>query len=301
MRVAGTVVAVLGGDARMPAAAEALAARGAWVRVSHLPGHGVPPGTTRCAGAAEALAGARAVLLPVQAVGEDGLVYTEPPVGPLYIRPEELSLLPPDSLILAGLASDSLQAGCRERGIRLIEYRERDDFALYNAVPSAEGAIQMAMTASPLCLFDSRSLVLGLGRTGLILAQMLRGMGARVTVACRRESDLARAWGLGFQPLPWSELPEGLRSADFVFNTVPALVLTRSLIAQLPRHAAIIDLASSPGGVDYAAAAELGVRADLAPGLPGKVAPVTAGRILAELVVRCLAEGVPPEEPREGA
>jgi dipicolinate synthase subunit A len=50
----------------------------------------------------------------------------------------------------------------------------------------------------------------------------------------------------------------------------------------------VIDLASAPGGTDFNAARELGLKAELAPGLPGIVAPVTAGRIIAELIVRHL-------------
>lgn len=300
MGVRGTAVAVLGGDARMPVAAAELAALGARVRAAGLPCGAAPPGAEVFRDPGAALAGAGAVLLPVQGVAEDGWVYTEPGAGPLLLQPRDLDRLPPGSLVLTGLAPDWLQQEARERHLRLVEYRDRDDFALANAVPSAEGAIQMAMAASPLCLFDSEVVVLGLGRTGLVLARMLRGLGARVAGAARKEADLARAWALGLRPLPWDRLEEGLRSADFVFNTVPALVLTRERLGVLPRHAVIVDLASAPGGVDWAAARELGIRADLAPGLPGKVAPVTAGRILAQLVVRCL-EGAPPGEPREGA
>lgn len=173
-----------------------------------------------------------------------------------------------------------------QRGHRLVEYRDRDDFALYNSVPSAEGALALAMAASPLTLFGSRSLVLGFGRTGATLAGMLRGIGGRVTVAVRKETDLARAYAFGHEGVFSSDLAAAAASADFVFNTVPELIVDRTVLECLPRQAVIVDLASPPGGTDFAAAEALGLTALLAPGLPGKTAPVSAGRIVAEMVVR---------------
>jgi dipicolinate synthase subunit A len=50
----------------------------------------------------------------------------------------------------------------------------------------------------------------------------------------------------------------------------------------------IIDLATQPGGTDFEAANALGIKAILAPGLPGKVAPLFAGRILADVIPRLI-------------
>ena len=52
----------------------------------------------------------------------------------------------------------------------------------------------------------------------------------------------------------------------------------------------VIDLASKPGGVDFKAASELGVKVVWALGLPGKVAPISAGRIIADTVMNILSE-----------
>lgn len=289
MSVAGKTLAIVGGDRRMLAAAEVLAARGAWVRVTGLVEDVRVPAVIRCIGIDEVLVGATVVLLPVQPVGADGLVHTEPAVPALYLRPPQLDRVRPGTLFFAGVASSELKTELAARGHRLVEYRERDDFALYNSVPAAEGALAMAMAASPLTLSGSRSVVLGMGRTGGTLAGMLRGLASRVLAVSRVDVELARAFASGHDTAHWRELPAALETADFVFNTAPALVLTRERLALLPRHSVVIDLASAPGGTDFAAAAELGVRALLAPGLPGKTAPATAGRLVAEMVIRHLA------------
>jgi len=58
----------------------------------------------------------------------------------------------------------------------------------------------------------------------------------------------------------------------------------------MPSRAVIIDLASKPGGTDFRYAERRGIKALLAPGLPGIVAPKTAGRIMADCLGRLLME-----------
>jgi dipicolinate synthase subunit A len=80
------------------------------------------------------------------------------------------------------------------------------------------------------------------------------------------------------------ELDGWLGGYRLVINTVPALVLDRARLHDLDEGALVIDLASRPGGVDYTAAAELGVKALHALSLPGKVAPATSGKIIRDTI-----------------
>ena len=79
-----------------------------------------------------------------------------------------------------------------------------------------------------------------------------------------------------------------LQESDFIFNTIPAMVLPKALLGYVRRDALILDMASAPGGVDYEACKELGISAALLPGLPGKYAPASSAEILAEKIERTL-------------
>ena len=68
-----------------------------------------------------------------------------------------------------------------------------------------------------------------------------------------------------------------------------------ALLQQLPGGALIIDLASLPGGTDFAAAEELGLHAEHALALPGRCAPQTAGALIAQTVLAILEERDPDE------
>ena len=77
---------------------------------------------------------------------------------------------------------------------------------------------------------------------------------------------------------------------DLVVNTVPARVLSEKELRDLKPGCLVIDLASKPGGVDFEAATRLGVRAIWALSLPGKVAPVSAGRAIKNTIYNMLSE-----------
>ena len=133
-------------------------------------------------------------------------------------------------------------------------------------------------------------LVLGYGRIGRALAERLRLLGGGVTVAARSAVQRAEAQGAGCRVEALAELPALLPGCDTVVNTIPALVLPRTLLQMLPRGALVLDLASRPGGVDLASAEQLGVRVEPAPGLPGRYAPETAGTLVAQAALHLLQD-----------
>lgn len=289
MSMRGKTVAVLGGDRRMAEAVRHLAKASLRVRVAGQQWSEAPEGVLFCQSGSEALQGADVALLPVQALGPEGQVYSEKGAQPCTVDEKGLRGLRPGAALFAGIGNSFLRQVCQKAEIPLVEYREADEFATWNSIPSAEGAIQMAMEMTPFTIFGSRSLVLGNGRTGKAVALLLRGLFSEVTVLARREVDFARIWAAGYKYANWDDLAERVAESDLIFNTVPAMVLPREVLSRAPKHAAVIDLASAPGGTDFEAAAELGITAKLAPGLPGIVAPLTAGRIIADLIIRHLS------------
>lgn len=280
--VRGVQLAVLGGDRREAEAARYLAGRGARVRVWGQPAARLSDGVQAVSRAQEALAGARLIVGPVRGTDGAGRLWSE--AGPLELDEMDWASLAAGALFLIGVADTTLRDRVAAQGASLVEYRDRDDFAIWNSVPTAEGAVFMALKELDITLHGSSCLILGLGRTGTTLARLLGAMGARVTVVARRSSHLARAEEMGCRAVPLEGLEEAAAGADVIFNTVPAPVLHAGVLRRVPPRCLIIDLASAPGGTDFACAAALGLRATLAPGLPGIKAPVTAGAVLGRVV-----------------
>lgn len=171
-------------------------------------------------------------------------------------------------------------------GKRFIDYGAMDGYALLNAVPTAEGAIKIAMENTPFSLWKSRVLVIGYGRVGKILADRLQKMGCRVTVSARKYTDFCMLDALNFRYINTAVLGENPLEYDIIFNTVDFPVIPDTAFKESCCRLAI-DL-SSKGGFSLAVAEENGVTAIFAPGLPAKVAPDTAAEILFSTVCEIL-------------
>lgn len=196
----------------------------------------------------------------------------------------------PGTLILAGRPGAPVRRAAQEANLPLLDYFSRPELECLNAVPTAEGCLALLLQLRERTVWESDFLVLGYGRVGRAVARRLELLGGHVTVAARSAEQRANARCAGHRAASLGELPALLPGHDTVVNTIPALVLTRELLEKLPPEALVVDLASLPGGVDFAAAAALGLRAEHALSLPGKCAPRTAGTLIAQTVLTILEE-----------
>ena len=289
-RLDDVVIAVLGGDDRELVLIPELRRLGAKIRTAGISVLTGMEGVSCFDTIKEAVTGARFVVLPMYGIDEEGLIRAKYARKTLVLNRGVMQAFPSEATILVGVVRPLLKELAATRGLGIIELGSMGEVAILNAIPSAEGAIQMAMEALPITIHGSKCFVLGFGRTGMTLARMLKGIGAETYVVARNPAALARIIEMGLIPLTYDELPAVIYRADIIFNTVPAMVLKADLLKLARSEVYINDLASAPGGTDFAAAEELGIKAVLAPGLPGKVAPKTAGMILSRVVPRIIGE-----------
>ena len=165
------------------------------------------------------------------------------------------------------------------------------------ALPTAEGAVQLAMEELSVTLHGARVLILGFGRVGKLTAHRMAALGARVLVAARDCGELAWAAAYGYEGVRLDTLDHELGGCRLIVNTVPAPVLGEERLQWADPAAFLLDLASAPGGIDRDAARRRGLRAVHAPGLPGRTAPETAAAAIRDAVRNILRER---EEARHG-
>ena len=119
---------------------------------------------------------------------------------------------------------------------------------------------------------------------------MLDGIGAKVTASARKCADLASISANSYEAIHTKDIKESISDFDVIVNTVPSCVLDRQTLEQVRSDSVIIDLASKPGGVDFEAAKELGLNVIWALSIPGKVAPITAGKIITDTILNIIGE-----------
>lgn len=166
----------------------------------------------------------------------------------------------------------------------IIDVLKLEELAILNAIPTAEGAIQIAMQKSKKTLHGSKCLVMGFGRIGKILAKTLSGLGAKVSCEARKQQDIAWIKAYGYTAIHLDEINKCLGEFDFIFNTIPYLILDKNRLQLINNECLLIDLASKPGGIDFDSAKEIGLETEWALALPGKVAPKTSAKYIYEIV-----------------
>ena len=207
-------------------------------------------------------------------------------------KKEDLSLekileyAPVGCRIFAGGIPVSFSKKAEKKGITCTDYLKDCRTVMENTIAVAEGTLAEAMKRSDRNLYKSFCVVMGYGRCGSTLVSYLKRMGCYVAVYEREEALSARAALLADEVIMKDRVPLYLEQADYIFNTIPAMVLPKALLEYVPKNALILDLASSPGGVDFEAAKEKGIQAVLLPGLPGTYAPKSSAQILGEMIKR---------------
>ena len=202
------------------------------------------------------------LLLPVPSFNADGMIIGGGNLATL------LTLLPKDIVVIGGnLDRPELDY------YNTIDLLQDENYLAQNAQITAHCAIKLAMNQLPVTLDNCPVLILGWGRIGKCLAQLLRQIGAQVTVCARKEADRSILYALGYETADYKKV--NLNNYRVIFNTVPTM-----LFPVCPGSALKIDLASRLG---------LGSEDVIwARGLPGKDAPGSSGVLIADTLIPML-------------
>ncbi|NLM97508.1 MAG: dipicolinate synthase subunit DpsA [Halanaerobiaceae bacterium] len=234
------------------------------------------------------LQNADVVIAPVSGLDDNLFLKSRFINNNIQLNSSFFDLMKKDALFLIGVVTEKLKKLLEEKSISFVELASLDSFAIKNAVPTAEGAIKIAIEETGFTIHNSKVIIYGLGRIGIPLAWRLKVLGADTYAVTRSKEAAARGMDLGIKMITYNLLDDYLPAMDIIFNTVPCKIITEESLSLVKKSAVIIDLASYPGGVDFESAGRMGIKAIHAPGLPGKLAPVTAGKILADTIIEIL-------------
>lgn len=201
------------------------------------------------------------------------------------IRLEEfVSFIQDNHTILGGNINTLIIDAVENKNAKYFDFMKDDDIAVKNAVATAEGTILEAIRLSDINLSESECLVLGYGRCAKVLVNRLKALNAKVTIAVRSKEQINQARNDGLSALFLNEAPAHLKQFDFIFNSIPAMIITLAWLMACKKEVVIIDIASKPGGTDFEECKRLGIQAVLALGLPGRYAPKTSAKILIDSI-----------------
>ncbi len=232
----------------------------------------------------EAINSAEYVILPLPFT-KDKLMLN----APLFDKNVEIkdicTLLKKDNVVLGGQLPESFKEILADKGIEYYDYFLLDELAIFNAVPTAEGVVEILIKNLPITIHSMKCAITGYGRVAKVLAATLKALGAEVTIFARKEKDKADAFTKGYQFASFPSLLNTEYNFDALINTVPYKVLGKDEMKNISSDCLFIEIASAPFGIDFQAAKELAFDVIKANSLPGKVAPKTAGEIIGRSIL----------------
>lgn len=189
-----------------------------------------------------------------------------------------------DQILFGGHIEKKWMEKAFKANVQIVDYFHDEALQVKNAIPTAEGTIQLVMEKLPTTIHGANIIVLGFGRIGKVLAHLFRQMGANVSVGARKSADFAWITQAGYRPIHISEMATIFQEMDVIVNTIPVQIIGMSKLVNIRKDALLIDVASHPGGIDLEAAKTLHVTPLQALGLPGKVAPKSAAKYMKETI-----------------
>ena len=219
---------------------------------------------------------------------DDFTIYSPFSEKNVYID-DVLKNIKPHHTVIGG-KMQNLSVSVAKKGAACADYGSREDFCLYNANMTAEALVSVIMKKLPVTVSGIKCLILGDGRIGKTLSKKLSDLGADVTVTARKSSDRAMIDIQGFGYLKTSGFIDTGHSYDVVVNTIPAYILKEETFSQLKNTCLVIDASAYPGYINKEYAQKHGISVEGAFSLPGKYAPATAGKIIADVILNICDE-----------
>ncbi len=235
----------------------------------------------------EAINSAEYIILPLP-LTKDRLTLNTPLFDEKVEIKDICTLLKKGNIVMGGQLPESFKEMLTNAEVEFYDYFLLDELAIFNAIPTAEGVVEILIKNLPITIHSMKCAILGYGRTSKVLAATLKALGADVTVFARKERDKADAFTKGYNFASFSSLKNTEYKFDALINTVPQKVLGREEMKNISSECLFIEIASAPFGIDFQAAKEFAFDVIKANSLPGKVAPKTAGEIIGRSVLPIL-------------
>ncbi len=232
---------------------------------------------------------AHIIILPLP-LSRDGRTLNAPACEKEILLSDIIEQADEGDIFLGGLVDSNFAAKLEAAGAVVFDYNARDEFAQMNAVPTAEGAVSIAIENTDYSLFGSNCLVAGYGKIGKVLSSYLKALGASVTVSARKEADFELAKASEVNHIHSDSLADHIDRFTLIFNTVPHRIFDKKVIDRMNQNTLYIELASAPYGIDFDEAKAAGIELINAPSLPAKVAPVTAAKNIKNTIFNILRE-----------
>lgn len=233
------------------------------------------------------------IFFPINGVNKDYLINCEFNDDLIYLNQKLLSTSKDNVLIFSGIRTNNLDNMLNYAKRKCIYLMNDEDIIDKNAISTVEGIISDVIINTPKTIYESNILVLGYGHIGTLLTNYLNFLGANICVGIILQKDkiILNCNGINnFYTYEKDKLRDSINKADVIINTVPSHIIEDCDIKYINQACYVLDISSYPHGFNKEILDNFYIKNKLYLGIPGKVAPITSGKILVKKINEILEE-----------
>ena len=186
----------------------------------------------------------------------------------LKISLEDFFMKLKNVFLVSGMVPDKFSKVLTENNVKVLDLLKDESYIIFNAKITVEGIIKYLIENTEDTIFNSKILVLGYGRIGKILCNVLKSF--TENIYCMPNSKEELEWlksncvnyifEENFNDLNKNlkkvdniakkELHKFLGNFEIIINTIPRIILNEKEICSLNKDVFILDVASKPGGIN---------------------------------------------------
>ena len=176
----------------------------------------------------------------------------------------------------------SLPSGIKEKYITVKNLLKDEIFAIENAKLTAEGVLSIIISNTDKSIFEQKILLLGGGRITKACCVLFKKLGVNCSVASFSQSEYFNAFYYSDKQYLGNDFYKEVGLYDVIVNTRPFLYIKDDKLDKIKKDALFIETASE-NCLNVTSVKNF--RYFLAPKLPQKFSPYSAGRIIAEKIL----------------
>ena len=219
----------------------------------------------------EMIRNSNAIILPIPFSKDNKYIHM--PFSNQDILIKEICYYLENKIIFVGNIHQDLKEELHKKNNKVIDFMQKEEFAILNAIPTAEATIEIILKNTKKILQNSHCLIMGFGRIGKVLADKLKSLSAKVTCIITNQIEKAWAQVYGYETTTIENIQNNctkLKQYDIIINTIPKIIFNEEL-KEIRKETLVIDLASKPYGIDRKIAEQEKLNFIEALGLPRKI------------------------------
>lgn len=196
-----------------------------------------------------------------------------------------LSLIKPGQTVFGGNLPSDLIDYCNTSDIKAVDLLKHPGFFWENSYYTAEGLLGYIICNTNFSLKNANILVLGLGKCGSLICDLLKKMNGNVYFYDNDINTINHGIALGFNYVDIYKNTNIFPTLNIVINSIPEKILSRLFLQMLNKNCVLFDISSFPFGFDKETTDSLSLTLHTCSGIPGKYMTGDSGTLLAKNIL----------------